>query len=168
MKAIHLIQVLYDDIVLRLWKFIDSDPRTNGGRPLIERLRQSTVVDESRLVAAEAALGRLRSSMPNLEEYRHTRVAHMAAKRPDKIKPHPPLLPAIREAVAYLDTLSGEHNDYRVGPDDLRVLVLGEVVAANRPLTNATTQERLGPEGTVVEPREFLDKPAKTAPRDTD
>ena len=58
MKAIHLIQVLYDDIVLRLWKFIDSDPRTNGGRPLIERLRQSTVVDESRLVAAEAALGR--------------------------------------------------------------------------------------------------------------
>jgi hypothetical protein len=126
MRTMKLIQVVYDDMVLRLWKFLDNSPTSNGGRPLIDRLRKRKLVDESRLVAGEATLIRLRAAMLNLEEYRHTRVAHIAAKRSAKIKPHSPLLPAIREAVALVDNLKGARNSYSVLTDDLRVIVLGE------------------------------------------
>lgn len=126
MRTMKLIQVVYDDMVLRLWKFLDDSPTSNGGRPLIDRLRKHKLVDENQLVAAEETLARLHVAMPNLEEYRHTRVAHVAAKRSAKVKPHPPLLSAIREAVVFVDQLKGSRNDYSVLTDDLRAIVLGE------------------------------------------
>ena len=132
MRTMKLFQLAYDDMVLRLWKFLDDSPTSNGGRPLIDRLRRHKLVDESRLVAAEETLRRLRDAMPNLEEYRHTRVAHSAAKRSARIKPHPPLMPAIQEAVVLVDHLSGGRNKYSVLGDDLRGIVLGE------PPTNGT------------------------------
>jgi hypothetical protein len=126
MRRLKIIQVLYDDIVIRLCKFTDTDRKSNGGIPLISRLRKSGHVDNARLKAATEALDRLRAVMPKLESYRHTRLAHLT-QGAKPTAPHPPLLDAIREAVAFLDALQGGPVKYRVGADDdLRAIVFGE------------------------------------------
>jgi len=115
MRALRLYQVLYDDMHRRVWEFVEVEPRRIGRSELLPEELRSTFVDESRLLAAEAAAVRLRDAMPRAEEWIHTRVSQMAARRAHRPKPHPLLLPAIREAVAYVDALHGVRTCYHVG-----------------------------------------------------
>jgi len=117
LKTTKFLSLLTDDIVLRLCKLRDKDPRAVSFESAAKRL--------GRIPLLAQPLEDYRKLTDSLKEHRDKRIAHREQCRP-QLEPLVQLLEAVRLAARIVDLLQGQHNTYAVEGLNLRREVLGE------------------------------------------
>lgn len=119
------IQLLVNDIILRLCKFRDKDSRSISFEQAKKKLEKKNKV-KSQNQYLDKILKKYRDHTINLEKHRDSYIAHLSKRDRIHLKPTIEIFTAIKMAVQIVDSLCGEKNAYRLEKIDLRVEVLGD------------------------------------------
>jgi hypothetical protein len=128
MKALKFVQLLVNDIILRLCKFRETDARSLSFDQVFKELRKRAA-SKDRVTGLETELKEYRRRTINLENHRDTYIAHLSKRDHTHLDPPVEILDTIRLAVRISDILAGSRNAYKVLNIDLRAEALGEAVA---------------------------------------
>jgi hypothetical protein len=128
LKNITIIQLLGNDIVVRLCKFRDTDTRSLSFDQVAKELRKRPATLD-RALAVEKRLGGYRQLTLNLERHRDTYIAHLSKRPASELKPPLDMRDAIQMAVEIVDQLVGQRCHYEVERHDLQSESFGEGAA---------------------------------------
>jgi hypothetical protein len=130
LRNIKFVQLLLNDIVLRLVKYRDDDNRNWSFREVAKYLSKRKAY-AARATEASAAIAKFVQRTKRLEDFRNRAIAHLTKQGPVGVSLPPDVTDAIRLALDIVDTLSGERNQYTLGAISLREVVLGPADAGS-------------------------------------
>jgi len=128
LRNIKFLQLLLNDIVMRLGKFRDDDNRSWSFREVAKYLSKKKAY-AARAAAATQAIATYAQKTKKIEDFRNRSIAHLTKQGPAGVSLPLDVMEAIRLAVAIVDTLAGERNRYILGTVSLRHAVLGDADA---------------------------------------
>jgi hypothetical protein len=128
MRSLKILELLTNDIVVRLCKLRDPDAKSMGFPEALKALgtKPTRHQEAARLAERLAEYVRLTS---NLNELRNARVAHLAKRGTVRVEPLVEMYDAVKLAVEITDGLLGERCVYQIANLDLRAEVLGHDAA---------------------------------------
>src|SRR6266851_9422648 len=118
LKAIRFVQLLINDITLRLCKFRDDDTRSLSFDQVYKVLRKRSA-SADRVTGLEQEIARYRQLTKNLESHRDAHIAHLSKRGRWHLKPLVEIHDSIRMAVTITDKLSAGPNTYKLLDIDL-------------------------------------------------
>lgn len=119
LRSMKIIQLLQNDIILRLCKFRDKDSRSLSFDQLLKQEKKSN--NNSRLKTLTDQVKKYRDLTKNIENHREAYVAHLSKRGNEHLKPLAELQGAIKLALDLTDCFWGEENQYEIGGVDLRI-----------------------------------------------
>ena len=119
LKTIRFVQLLINDITLRLCKFRDDDTRSLSFDQVYKVLRKRSA-SADRVTGLDQEIARYRQLTKNLENHRDAHIAHLSKRGGGHLKPLIEICDSIRMAVTITDKLSGGPNTYNLLDIDLR------------------------------------------------
>jgi hypothetical protein len=126
MRSMKIIQLLTNDIILRLCKFRDKDSRSSSFNQLLKQEKKSN--DQSQIATLSGKVKQFREITKNIERHRNSYVAHLSKMGNEHLSPLAELKEAINLAVELADLFSKEKNQYTIEGIDLRrMLNEGEI-----------------------------------------
>lgn len=123
--VLKFMQLLHNDIILRLCKFRDKDSRSISFEQVKKKLEKKTE-NKNRYPHLDKMIKKYRELTINLENHRNSYIAHLSKSDKVHLKPTTEILTAIKMAVKIADDLVGAKNNFRVENIDLRVEILGD------------------------------------------
>ncbi len=124
LRTVHFIQLLHDDIVLRLCKLDEDDARSWSFAQAFKKLRKRPA-HSFEDAPVERRIREFATLVQPIRDHRDSRIAHHSKRDGAHLRPLS-LLPAIRVAVEITDALAGESEEYRLQDIDLRADALGQ------------------------------------------
>ncbi len=123
-ETMKFIQLLHNDIILRLCKFADDDSRSWSFAQALKKIRKRSnfKIPEEEL---SIKIKKYREIIRNIANHRNAYIAHLSKRDRTFLKP-PDLFPLIKMAVEILDDLSGKRKTYKFLDIDLRQELFGE------------------------------------------
>ena len=128
LRTLRCIRLLHDDVVLRLSKLAEDDPRSWSFIQAFKKLRKRsahTFVDAT----IDRQIKKFRDLIRPIRDHRDSYIAHHSKRDRTHLKP-PQLLTAIRLAVEFTDALAELEVSYWLDDIDLRKDILGQPKAA--------------------------------------
>ena len=119
MKRMKFIQLLADDIILRLCKFRDDNSMSLSFVQVVKALRKR-VAKRGRVDGIETQIKEYKRLTHNLENHRNAYIAHLSKRDRNHLRPTLEIVKAILLALDITDKLSGDENSYRLFDIDLR------------------------------------------------
>ena len=123
MHSLKILQLLTNDIIVRLCKLRDLDSRSLGFPEALKALRMKPIRTEDADKLAER-LSEYERLTANLNELRNARVAHLAKRGMSQVELPVEMYDAVKLAVEITDELLGERCVYKIANLDLRAEVL--------------------------------------------
>lgn len=118
LRSMKIIQLLTNDIILRLCKFRETDSRSLSFDQLLKQEKKSG--DENLYETLNSKIKQYRTITQNIENHRNSYVAHRLKRGNEHLRPPTELKEAIKLAVELIDLFSRETNQYMVEGIDLR------------------------------------------------
>jgi hypothetical protein len=128
MARIKFIQLLTNDIILRLCKFRDESSMSLSFIQVLKALRKRATT-KSRVENIEADIKKYNSLTSNLESHRNAYIAHLSKRDRTHLRPPVELFDCIALAIEVTDKLCGCKNSYELLDIDLRRALFGETTA---------------------------------------
>ena len=119
MRRMKMVQLLTNDIILRLCKFRDHDSRSLSFEQVYKTLRKREA-KKNRVDGLETIISEYRSRTNNLENHRNAYIAHLAKRDRNHLKAPVDLVAIIGRALTIIDQLCGGKNSYKILNLDLR------------------------------------------------
>jgi len=123
-ETMKFVQLLHNDIILRLYKFADDDSRSWSFAQVLKKIRKRSDIKISE-EEISIKIKKYRELIRNIENHRNVYIAHLSKRDRTFLKP-PDLFPLIKMTIEILDDLSGEKNTYKFSDIDLRQELFGE------------------------------------------
>jgi len=123
LRSMKIIQLLHNDIILRLCKFRDKDPRSLSFDQLLKQEKKSNDNSNSKLKTLTDRVKKYRDLTKNIENHRESYVAHLSKRGNEHLKPLAELQEAIKLALELTDDFWGEENQYKIEGVDLRIIL---------------------------------------------
>ena len=117
-KRIKMVQLLTNDIILRLCKFRDKDSRSFSFDQLLKDVKKSG--NQERLKKLTEKIKKFREQTKNIQRHRQFYVAHLSKQSRQDLRPITELRPVIKLAVEITDDFCEDTNQYEVGGINLR------------------------------------------------
>lgn len=121
LRSMKIVQLLHNDIILRLCKFRDEDSRSLSFHQLLKLKRES--IDDSKLNVLTDKVKKYRNLTKNIENHRDCYVAHLSKRGNEHLKPVAELQEVIRMALELTDDFWGEENQLKIEGVDLRIFL---------------------------------------------
>jgi len=131
MGRMKFIQLLMNDIILRLCKFRDESSMSLSFIQVLKALRKRATTKQ-RVEDVEPEIKTYNQLTSNLDNHRNTYIAHLSKRDRAHLKPTVELSDAILLALQITDKLCGGRNSYKVHDIDLRQAVFGQAADQGR------------------------------------
>jgi hypothetical protein len=144
MRTIKFVQLLTNDIILRLCKFRDDNSMSLSFDQVNKVLRKRAAKKE-RLDSIESKIKEYRRLTHNMENHRNAYIAHLSKRDRNHLKTPLEMFEAIKLALQITDQLCGGENSYRVLNVDLRGMMFGDpggMTSEAQCVTNVTDKKR--------------------------
>lgn len=125
LRRVRFVQLLINDIILRLCKFRDDSSMSLSFIQVTKALRKR-VVKKERVDGIEAEIRKYNLLTQNLENHRNTYIAHLSKRARTHLKPTVEISDAVTLALQITDRLCGRKNSYKVLDIDLRQVLSSE------------------------------------------
>lgn len=121
LKISKFIQLLFDDIILRLCKISDIRNGTRSAPMIIKKFKKIHTNQPIKLQKMQKAMNKLNEYTSKLKLRRDNRIAHIGDRSKQEVwGPIPDLNEAICAAVNLVDILNGERLQYKIADKDIR------------------------------------------------